>query len=303
VVVDESSMVDVWLAAHLGEAMGPRTRLVLVGDADQLPSVGAGLVLRQVIESGMAPTAALREIFRQDKAGLLAANAHRILNGNMPETPGADQEADFFFIPEDDPQAAAQLIRSLVCERLPRRYGLDPVRDIQVLSPMHRGAMGCQHLNDLLRAALNPGAGGAGGGGGFRRGDKVMQVRNNYDLDAFNGDLGLVADASGEGCRVDMGGRLLEYSLMDLDDLTLAYAVTVHKSQGSEYPAVVMALGMEHYIMLNRPLLYTGVTRGKQLVVLAGSGRALRKAVETADPTRRNARLDKRIRDELKDIA
>ncbi len=293
-VVDESSMLDLWLAAHLLEAVGPGTKLILVGDADQLPSVGAGLVFRQIMDSGVVPVAVLREIFRQDEAGLIVANAHRILRGQMPLLPPAGSEADFFFLVEPDPGRAAELVRRLVVERLPARFNLDPVEDIQVLSPMHRGTLGCANLNRLLREALNPGP--ARAGGQFAKHDKVMQVRNNYDLDAFNGDLGLIASAGEDGCRVRMGERLVDYSLADLDDLTLAYAVTVHKSQGSEYPAVVVVLGQEHYIMLNRPLLYTAVTRGKKVVVLVGHPAALARAVEQDQPVRRYARLDARLR-------
>ncbi len=292
-VVDESSMIDLWLAAHLLEAIGTGTRLVLVGDADQLPSVGAGLVLRQIMDSGVAPVAVLGEIFRQDEAGLIVANAHRILRGQMPLLPRPGQEADFFFLVEPDPVKAAELVRRLVVERLPARFGLDPLREVQVLSPMHRGNLGCQNLNRLLRQSLNP---AASGGPGLAVGDKVMQVRNNYDLEAFNGDMGLVTATAEDGCQVALGERVVSYGLPDLDDLTLAYAVTVHKSQGSEYPAVVVALGQEHYIMLNRPLLYTAVTRGKQVVVLVGHPAALARAVETDQPTQRYARLDARLR-------
>ncbi len=293
VVVDESSMLDTWLCAHLAEALGPGTRLVLVGDANQLPSVGAGLVLRQVIQSGVAQVAELKEIFRQDQAGLLVANAHRILRGEMPLLPGrGDERSDFYFIREPDAREAALRIEELVCRRLPRHFGVDPVRDIQVLSPMHRGHLGCQNLNQLLRRGLNPRAGEAEG---FQVGDKVMQVRNNYELEVFNGDLGFVLERGDEVCRVSMGGRVLEYGPLDLEELVPAYAVTVHKSQGSEYPVVVMALGSEHFVMLNRPLLYTGVTRGKRLVVLVGSRRALGRAVATADPTRRYAGLDRKL--------
>ncbi|KMY67218.1 hypothetical protein AAU61_10050 [Desulfocarbo indianensis] len=293
IVVDECSMVDVWLAAHLFEAVGQGSRLILVGDADQLPSVGAGLVLRQVIDSGVVPVAALKEIFRQDAAGLIVRNAHRILAGQLPLLPEPGQEADFFFIEEPDPEKAADVVRRLVCERLPARFGLDPVREVQVLAPMHRGSLGCQHLNQLLRGELNPHAGRSPS---LASGDKVMQIRNNYDLEAFNGDLGLVSATSEDGALVAMGEREVTYSLPEMDDLTLAYAVTIHKSQGSEYPAVVIALGMEHYIMLNRPLLYTAVTRGQKVVVIVGHAGALKRAVERNEPTKRYARLDKRLK-------
>ncbi|MFH1060470.1 MAG: ATP-dependent RecD-like DNA helicase [Pseudomonadota bacterium] len=293
VLVDESSMLDLWLTTHLLDAIGPESRLILVGDADQLPSVGPGLILRQVIDSGAAKVAVLGEIFRQDQAGLLVANAHRILAGQMPQLPQPGQMADFFFLAEPDANAAAELVRQLVVERLPRRFGLDPVRDIQVLSPMHRGPLGCANLNRLLRESLNPRAAGVEGLAG---GDKVMQVRNNYDLEAFNGDLGLVLGRDEEGCRVELGERQVVYTPAEMDDLTLAYAVTVHKSQGSEYPAVVIALGQEHYVLLNRPLLYTAGTRGKRLVVLVGHPAALQRAVDNAQPVRRFAGLDRRLR-------
>ena len=199
---------------------------------------------------------------------------------------------------EPDAQQAARRIEELVCRRLPRHFGVDPVRDIQVLSPMHRGPLGCQNLNQLLRRGLNPRAEGSQE---FQVGDKVMQVRNNYELEVFNGDLGFVLETGEDSCLVSMGERVLEYGPLDLEDLVLAYAVTVHKSQGSEYPVVVMALGTEHFVMLNRPLLYTGVTRGKRLVVLVGSRRALGRAVATADPTRRHAGLDRKLSQYLDD--
>jgi exodeoxyribonuclease V alpha subunit len=293
VVVDESSMIDIWLGAHLASAIGPHTRLILVGDANQLPPVGAGLMFRQVIDSGAAQVARLEEIFRQeDQGGLIVANAHRILHGEMPRLPREGQ-GDFFFVEQNDPAKAAETICDLVTKRLPKRFGLDPMHQIQVLAPMHKGNMGCQHLNALLRRALNPQAGGRENLG---PGDRVMQVRNNYDLEVFNGDMGLVKSASSEGLGVEMDQRLVSYATTDLDDLTLAYAVTIHKSQGSEYPAVVIALGQEHYIMLNRPLLYTAVTRGQKLVVIVGSKKALRRAVGHAAPVRRYAMLDEKMK-------
>jgi exodeoxyribonuclease V alpha subunit len=300
VVIDESSMIDVWLMAHLASAVADGARLILVGDADQLPSVGAGLVLRQVIDSGQVPVARLSEIFRQAQASLIIQNAHRILHGQMPQIPpSGDQQADFYFIEEREPDKAADLVRRLITQRLPERFGFDPVHEVQVLSPMHKGSMGCMHLNNTLRQALNPQAARYSGAGGFSPGDKVMQVRNNYDLEVFNGDMGLIADCDDEGCRVDLPGMSVSYGAGEVDDLTLAYAVTVHKSQGSEYPAVVICLGTEHYVLLNRPLLYTAVTRGKQLVVIVGNSRALRRAVEHDEPTRRYSRLDKRLKELL----
>ena len=295
VVVDESSMMDVWLCAHLLEAVRPPSRLVLVGDANQLPSVGPGLVLRQIMASGQAPVAELTQIFRQ-KAGYIVANAHRVLHGEMPQTPPPGQEGDFFFLPEPDPGKAAELVRDLACRRLPARYGLDPVEDIQVLAPMHRGRLGCRALNQLLRSSLNPGPGDPQNEA-LRAGDKVMQVRNNYDLEVFNGDLGRMESRNDQGAVVDMGDRRVAYAPSDLDDLTLAYCVTIHKSQGSEYPAVIIALASEHFIMLNRPLIYTALTRGRDLVVVVGHPGALARAVERDQPVHRFASLDERIRE------
>lgn len=292
VVVDESSMIDTWLLCHLVEAIGPDTVLILVGDADQLPSVGPGLVFRQIIESGAASVARLSEIFRQDTAGLIVSNAHRVLGGNMPRLPSWDQESDFYFVPITKPEVGAEAVRRLVCEALPQRFGLDPVHEVQVLSPMHRGALGCQNLNLLMRETLNPATGDKGG---LRAGDKVMQVRNNYDLEVFNGDVGLVSATSSEGADVLMSERRVSYATVDMEDLTLAYAVTIHKSQGSEYPCVVVVLGGEHFVMLNRPLLYTALTRGQRLVIVVGQKKALARAVEHAAPTRRHAGLRDRL--------
>ena len=297
VVVDESSMIDIWLMAHLAEAVGSKACLVLVGDADQLPSVGPGLVLRQLISCGRIPVARLTEIFRQDSAGLIVKNAHRILHGSMPVLPRGEPNpgADFFMIPEENPELACAKLVDLISTNLPKSFNLDPMNQIQVLSPMRRGWLGCNRLNQELQNRLNPNP--KAGEGRIGPGDKVMQIRNNYDLDVFNGDLGLVSslDRDGGGCVVAMGERLVSYNQQEMEDLTLAYAVTIHKSQGSEYPAVVVALGQEHFIMLNQPLLYTAVTRGKSLVVIVGHPSALAKAVKTADPNRRHALLDKKL--------
>ena len=305
-VVDEASMIDIRLMADLLAALADGTRLVLVGDVDQLPSVGPGMVLRDVIASARVPTVRLTEIFRQAAASLIVTNAHRIHDGVEPElsappAQGADKR-DFFFIEDDDPAHAAETIRDLVATRLPRRYGFSP-RDIQVLTPMHRGELGATTLNQLLQDAITPGRAELRSGGRvFRVGDRVMQIRNNYDRDVFNGDVGevlRVAGGSGEAGEsqavVGFDEREVSYAADDLDELTLAYAATVHKSQGSEYPAVIVPVHTQHYVMLQRSLLYTAVTRGKQLVVLIGSRKALRIAVGNAEVAARYSRLADRL--------
>jgi exodeoxyribonuclease V alpha subunit len=308
-VVDEASMIDIRLMADLLSALADGTRLVLVGDVDQLPSVGPGMVLRDVIASGRVPFVRLTEIFRQAAASLIVTNAHRIHDGVDPELgappaqgPAADQR-DFFFIEDDDPAHAAETIRDLVTTRLPRRYGFSP-RDIQVLTPMHRGELGATTLNRLLQDAITPGRPELRSGARvFRVGDRVMQMRNNYDRDVYNGDVGevlRVAGGSGEASEgqqavVRFDEREVSYPTDDLDELTLAYAATVHKSQGSEYPAVIVPVHTQHYVMLQRSLLYTAVTRGKKLVVLIGSRKALRIAVANAEVAARCSRLADRL--------
>jgi len=305
-VVDESSMIDIRLMADLLAALADGTRLVLVGDADQLPSVGPGMVLRDVIESGCIPTVRLTEIFRQAAASLIVTNAHRIHDGIQPElgtapAKGQPDTRDFFFIEEDDPARAAKTIRDLVVTRLPKHYGLRH-NDIQVLTPMHRGELGATTLNGLLQDALTAGRPELRSGGRvFRVGDRVMQLRNNYDRDVFNGDVGEVLrvarnpEGDGQQLAVFFDDREVLYAAEDLDELTLAYAATVHKAQGSEYPAVVIPLHTQHFVMLQRSLLYTAVTRGKKLVILVGTRKALRIAVGNAKVAERCSRLAMRL--------
>jgi exodeoxyribonuclease V alpha subunit len=305
-VVDEASMLDVRLAADLVGALASATRLVLVGDVDQLPSVGPGTVLHDVIASGAVPTARLTEIFRQAGQSLIVVNAHRIHDGELPELGSAPPEGagedrrDFFFLEEEDPARAAVLIRDLVTSRLPRRYGYQP-HDIQVLTPMHRGELGAGNLNALVQEAVTGGAPGLGRGGQtLRVGDKVMQVRNDYDKDVFNGDLGRVVALAGDGDDRDalvvaFDEREVSYGADELDELQLAYAATIHKSQGSEYPAVVLPVHTQHYVMLQRNLLYTAVTRGRKLVVMVGTRRALAIAVRNAEVAGRCSRLAARL--------
>ena len=312
-VVDEASMLDVRLCADLVAALPASARLCLVGDVDQLPSVGPGTVLRDVIASGAVPVVRLTEIFRQAAQSLIVLNAHRIHEGEMPDfgavpasaVAGAASAADardFFFIEEDDPARAAVVIRDLVSVRLPRRYGLDPL-EIQVLSPMHRGDLGAGNINLLLQEALSgqapAGASLTRGSRTFRTGDKVMQIRNDYDKEVWNGDIGRVveADAASQLLRVRFDDRDIEYGLDEIDELRLAYATTVHKSQGSEYAAVVIPVHTQHYMMLQRNLLYTAVTRGKRLVVLVGSRKALGMAVRNAEIALRCSGLAQRLRD------
>jgi exodeoxyribonuclease V alpha subunit len=302
-VVDESSMVDIRLCADLVAAVADGTRLLLVGDQDQLPSVGPGMVLRDTIASGAVPVVRLDEIFRQAAQSLIVTNAHRIHAGELPEIDSAPSAGplkdsrDFFFLEKDDPVQAAQTIRDLVVTRLPGYYGFSPF-DIQVLTPMHKGDLGAMNLNQLLQEALTAGAEQLQSGSRiFRTGDRVMQLRNNYDKDVFNGDVGRVARVAREPGElvVTFDEREVPYASDELDELALAYAATVHKSQGSEYAAVVIPIHTQHFVMLQRSLLYTAVTRGKKLVVLVGSRKALGIAVRNAEVAQRCTRLRDRL--------
>jgi exodeoxyribonuclease V alpha subunit len=296
IVVDEMSMVDILLMQALVQAVRPGARLVLVGDADQLPSVGPGNILRDIIASGRAPVARLTEIFRQAADSQIVAGAHRINAGHFPAM--NQKDGDFFFMEEADPDKARDLIIELVSRRLPQFMDLRGADDIQVITPMRRTPLGVERLNRELQANLNPPAANrpelAFHGGTLRRGDKVMQIRNNYDKEAFNGDIGMVTEVDleeGEVCVAypDAAGppRAVVYDRADLDELVLAYATSVHKSQGSEFPAVVMPVSTQHYVMLQRNLLYTAVTRARRLVVLVGTRKALAVAL-------RNNRVEER---------
>ena len=301
VIIDEASMLDLILTYHLVRALLPQTLLVLVGDVDQLPSVGPGSVLRDIIGSGAAAVVRLTEIFRQAAASLIVANAHRINSGLMPILKGGggdETERDFFFLRRDDPEAAADTILELCARRLPERYALDPIDDIQVLAPMHKGTAGAQVLNVRLQECLNPaGAQHTLGGRTFRVGDKVMQIRNNYDKDVFNGDLGRVVAVEPEAAQmaVRIDQREIVYGPAELDELVPAYAITIHKSQGCEYPCVVVPLLTQHYMMLQRNLLYTAVTRGKRLVVLVGTQKAIAIAVRNDRIRERHSHLRERL--------
>ena len=299
-IVDECSMVDIMLMYNLMKAIPTDMRLVLVGDIDQLPSVGAGNVLRDIIDSERVPVIRLTRIFRQAQTSRIVMNAHAINKGNFPDiTNGKD--TDFFFIKMEDPEKVATQIVNLVQNRLPKAYH-QPLSNIQVLTPMQRGVVGAANLNTILQNALNNSTQSLSRSGYvFKKGDRVMQIRNNYDKDVFNGDIGVVASINQEDrtLAVDFDSHIVEYEISELDELTLAYATTIHKSQGSEYPIVVMPVMMNHYVMLQRNLIYTGITRSKKVCVLIGQVKALAYAVHHQTVTDRNTLLKERIHGDI----
>ncbi len=298
-IVDETSMLDLLLANHLLKAVAPGTHVLLVGDVDQLPSVGAGNVLRDIIDSGQVPVVRLDLIFRQAQDSLIVSNAHRINKGLLPTF--SKTATDFFLFVQDDPDQAAELVVDIVRNRIPRKFGYRPMEDIQVLTPMYRGAVGVSNLNDRLQAALNPPATNKGerrlAGRSFRVGDRVIQLRNNYDLDVYNGDVGRIEgiDVTNQSLHVRIDDRVVRYEWSEADELALAYAISVHKAQGSEYRAVVLPVMTTHYMMLQRPLLYTAVTRAQELVVLVGTRRAIAIAVHNNKVGRRYSGLGVRL--------
>lgn len=300
-LVDEVSMLDAKLCAHMLRALPFTSRLILVGDADQLPSVGAGNVLGDVLDSQAVSSARLTRIFRQAQQSMIVVNAHRVNQGQFPE-PATRQppEADFFWVEQDDPATVRDIIATLVTERIPLVYGLDPLRDVQVLSPMHKGEAGTQALNEVLRARLNPtGPEIVRGMARFRLGDRVLQTKNDYEKDVFNGDLGHIVEVDPDEGElvVSFDGRSVPYDRTELDELAPAYAVSIHKSQGSEYPAVVVPLLTQHYVMLRRNLIYTALTRARRLAVLVGSRRALMLGLRNAGGDRRYTHLNHRLRE------
>ena len=299
-IVDECSMIDILLMNNLLKAVPVGMRLVFVGDIDQLPSVGAGNVLRDVIDSQRIPVVRLVRIFRQAQKSRIVMNAHAINQGRFPDISNG-RDTDFFFLKEDDPERAAATIVRLVKERLSRAYRERPDR-IQVLTPMQRGVVGAANLNLLLQQALNPSGPSLNRGGyTYRQGDRVMQQRNNYDKDVFNGDLGYIREVDTEErtLKVDFDGKWVEYDVTELDELTLAYATTIHKAQGSEYPIVVMPVLMTHFVMLQRNLIYTGITRAKKICVLIGAMKALAYAVRNMSVLKRNTSLRERLNPSL----
>ena len=299
-VVDEASMVDVMLMQALMKAVPDDAALLIVGDIDQLPSVGPGQVLADVIASGGVPVVRLTEVFRQAAQSRIIISAHKVNHGSIPDLSKPEGDSDFYFVPADDPETAVPRIVDLVKTRIPQRFGLNPIRDIQVLCPMNRGGVGARSLNIELQAALNP----AGDskverfGWTFAPGDKVMQIENDYDKDVYNGDIGYIDDVDPEAGELNASfdGRAVTYGFSELDTLVPAYAATIHKSQGSEYPAVVIPIMTQHYAMLQRNLLYTGITRGKRLVVLVGQKKAVAIAVRNVSGRRRWSKLDEWLR-------
>jgi exodeoxyribonuclease V alpha subunit len=299
-VADECSMIDVPLANQLLSAVATSTAMILVGDVDQLPSVGPGQFLSDLIDSGAVPVVRLTEVFRQAANSRIVRSAHQINQGVFPGLPNRGETSDFYLVAAEEPEVIAQTVVDLVQTRLPRKFNVDPVRDIQVLCAMNRGITGARGINAALQAALNPPGEHSVDkfGNRFSVGDKVMQIENNYDRDVFNGDIGFVTgiDRDEEELAVTFDGRAVTYPFGELDELVLCYATTIHKSQGSEYPVVVIPISTQHYLMLKRNLIYTGITRGKKLVVLVGQKRALAMAVKGQQMERRWSKLKERLR-------
>jgi len=300
-LVDEVSMLDAGLFLALLRALPVTCRLILVGDVNQLPSVGAGNVLADLIGSGNIPKAVLTHIFRQAQESSIVINAHRFNAGKFPVPSEKEPpEADFFWIAQDNPQKVQEMILEMVCQRIPERYSLNPLRDVQVLTPMHKGEVGTSALNQLLQERLNPSRNLElkRGYATFRPGDRVLQLRNNYDKDVFNGDLGWVhaVDLEEGSLTVDFDGNLVPIDATELEDLTLAYAVSVHKSQGCEYPAIVVPVVTQHYVLLMRNLLYTALTRARRLAVFIGSEKALATGLSNITSGQRMTHLKHRIR-------
>ena len=295
IILDESSMIDIILFYHFLKAVPKKASLILVGDVDQLPSVGPGAVLKDIINSKKVQVVRLTEIFRQAKDSLITINAHRINQGDFPIIKG-EKGSDFFFIQKQEPEEALDTIKSLVKERIPRYLSLSPIDDIQVITPMHKGFLGTINLNKEMQMLLNPN--GKEIARGFKIGDRVMQIINNYDLEVFNGDIGKISDWDPEEqiIKVRFEDKTVPYELTDLDELTLAYAISVHKSQGSEYPVVIMPILTQHYLMLKRNLLYTGITRAKRLMILVGTKKAVAIAVKNDKVAKRYTLLEQRIK-------
>ena len=296
IIVDEASMMDILLSNSLLSAIPDGTHVLLVGDVDQLPSVGPGNVLKDIIASDSVPVTRLDTIFRQAEDSFIIVNAHRINKGELPEFP--KEASDFFLFPVEEPEKAALWVQDIVMRRIKTKFGFDPEKDIQVLSPMHRGACGVKELNRILQEQLNPFSPFQGeyqhGFRKFRKGDRIMQIRNNYEKQVFNGDIGYIKslDAEEQTLILEFDERIVSYEYNEMDEIVHAYAISIHKSQGSEFPVVVIPLLTQHYMMLQRNLLYTAITRARKLVVLVGSKKAIAMAVKNNRPALRNTRLE-----------
>jgi exodeoxyribonuclease V alpha subunit len=304
-IIDEASMIDTILMHYLLKAIPKEATFILVGDVNQLPSVGAGNVLKDIISSGVVPVVELNEIFRQAKESQIIVNAHKINNGIIPSLDSNQQDTDFYFIQKEDPEDVLRIILELAKDRVPNKFGFDAFDDIQILTPLHKGVVGAGNLNVELQKTLNPGEGGViRGNKNFRVNDKVMQIKNNYDKDIFNGDIGIISRINQEEqvVIITFDGRPVEYDYADLDEIVLAYAVSVHKSQGSEYPAVIIPMVTQHYILLQRNLIYTAVTRGRKLVVMVGTKKALAIGVKNNKTEKRYTYLRQRLRERVNGI-
>jgi exodeoxyribonuclease V alpha subunit len=298
IIIDEASMIDTILMHHLLKAIPPDGTFILVGDMNQLPSVGAGNVLNDIITSGSVPVVELSDIFRQAKESLIIVNAHKINNGVIPSLKPSRPLDDFRFIEQENPQEALKTILNLATDQIPRRFKFDPIDDIQILTPMHKGLVGAGNLNAELQKVLNPsGEELVRGSRTYKVNDKVMQIRNNYNKEVFNGDIGRIikVDLEHQEVTISFDGRHIPFDFTDLDEIVLAYAISVHKSQGSEYPAVIIPILTQHYLLLQRNLIYTAVTRGKNLVVVVGSRKAMAIAVHNNKTQQRNTRLRERL--------
>ncbi len=297
-IIDEASMIDVVLMYHLIKAVPLNATLILVGDVNQLPSVGPGNVLKDIISSNMFPVVELNEIFRQARESLIIVNAHRINAGNFPIFKSEKKHSDFYFIEEEDPEKGLSIIVDLVKDRIPKRFGFDPYNDIQVISPMNKGIIGAENLNEKLQDVLNPSSFGiVRGTRRFRIGDKVMQIRNNYEKGVFNGEIGRIVkiDQENQEILVSFDIGVVPYDYSELDELSLAYAISVHKAQGSEYPAVIIPIFIQHYVLLQRNLIYTAITRGKKLVVIVGTKKAFIIGIKNNKIQKRYTKLDERL--------
>ncbi len=299
-IVDESSMIDVVLASQLMDAVPLHAAVVIVGDADQLPSVGPGRVLQDIILSGTIPVGHLNEVFRQAASSRIITNAHRINQGHMPEFPEEGETSDCYFVEADEPDKALTLLGRMVKKSIPQRFHFDPKNDIQILTPMQKGELGARNLNQTLQQLLNPqGAEVERFGIVYRVGDKVMQTENDYDKDVYNGDIGRILQIDNDASElvVDYDGRRVAYDFRELDELTLSYAITIHKSQGSEYPCVIIPLHTQHFVLLQRSLIYTAITRAKKLVIVIGTKKALNLAVTRSESRARTTTLSERLKE------